>query len=232
MVSIPFMRILSAVWAAILILFCSSPVPVHQWMLSSSGSLQSTWLTGKPAPGEPVDTRAELTIINGKVSIVSPAGRWDSPATWTVQQAAWSDLNHDGHPEVTLLVRRPFAPWPVDKFLPYGGRINGNQDAAGMSSHVILIHWKKGLWKELWAGSALARPVRGFIIADMDGDGIQELVAREGKYQDTDPTSASTLAVWKWNGFGFDLVSRVQQPSHQINLIMSDQTNKGLILLQ
>ncbi len=232
MVSVPITRMLMAGWILILILFCSSPVPVQLWMLSSTGSLQSIWLTGTPATSVQVKCGIDLTLENGKVSIISPEGRWDSPGKWNVQQAACSDLNHDGQPEITLLVSRPFAPWPVDKYLPRGGRINHNQDSAGMSSHIILIQWKNHRWRELWAGSALARPVREFILADMDGDARQELVAREGAYQDADPTSASTLAVWKWNGFGFDLVSRVIKPSSQINRIMSTYGNRDLILLQ
>ncbi len=232
MASVTFKRTRVAGWILVLILICTSPVSIQPWILTSSGSLQTVWLTGKPVAGEPVIPVADLTLENGKVSILSSEGHWDSPAGWIVQQAVWSDLNHDNQPEVSLLVSRPFAPWPVDKFLPRGGRINMNHDSRGMSSHIILIHWKHNRWRELWAGSALARPVREFIIADMDGDTRQELVAREGTYQDTNPTRASTLAVWKWNGFGFDLVSRVEKPSQQINRIMTDQGDRDLILLQ
>ncbi len=100
-----------------------------------------------------------------------------------------------------------------------------------MSSHIILIGWKKDHWGELWAGSALARPVRSFFAVDLNNDGIQELITREGRYQDTDPSHASTLAVWRWNGFGFDLVSRVEKQSQRFTVIMDVERN-CLLLLQ
>ncbi len=208
-----------------------SPLVLSLRQLRDDVLVRANWpSSASPATGsKPHESRFDLYY--GKLKITSSAGQWESPDGWIVQQAAWSDLNHDKQPEVTLLVRRPFKPWPVDEVLPFGGRINRHQDAEGMSSHIIMICWKGDHWGELWAGSALARPVRSFAIVDMDGDAGQELVVREGDYQDVDPSIASTLAVWQWNGFGFDLISRVDQSSRQIIGVRSRQ-NTGLILLQ
>lgn len=201
------------------------------WQLTPVGLQTASWqmAAGLSATRQPACK--DLRLTDGGLTISSRSGNWQSPAGWTVQQAAWTDLNHDNQPEVTLLVRRPFEPWPVDKVLPYGGRIQSHQDASGQSSHIILIGWKKDHWGEIWAGSALARPVRSFIAADLDRDGIQEMLVREGNYQDVDPAAASTLAVWQWNGFGFDLLTRLERPSRRFDLIIAWQ-NQPLIWLQ
>ncbi len=135
---------------------------------------------------------------------------WQSPPTWQVRQAAFSDLNHDGQTELALLVWRPFKPWLIDRFLPYGGRIDGFHDSAGQSCHLILIGWKQDAYRELWAGSPLAEPLQVFYAADLDGDGFQELAALEGHYDDPPGTPAWSLSVWRWNSFGFSLAERLQ----------------------
>ena len=131
---------------------------------------------------------------------------WQSPADWQVYQAELADLNRDGRLELVLLVWRPFHPWPVDRVMPNSGRIIGHQDARGQSCQLILIGWERNAYRQVWAGSALARPVYAFASVDVNGDGLQELVALEGDYTHRQP--AQSLAFWAWNGFGFDLLGR------------------------
>ena len=130
-----------------------------------------------------------------------------------------ADLNRDGREELALLVWRPFKPWPIENILPHGGRISGNQNAEGYSCHLVLIGWRGGAWRELWAGSALARPLAAIEPADVDGDGFAELAVLEGNYSDTAGSPASSLAVWSWNGFGFDLLARQNGSFHQLRVI-------------
>jgi hypothetical protein len=208
-----------------------SPARLGLWQLTPDGLQAAAWQTAAGMPAARLSASQDLRLTGGILTITSPNGNWQSPAGWIVQQADWTDLNHDNQPEVTLLVQRPFEPWPVDKVLPYGGRIQSHQDASGHSSHIILIGWKKDHWAEVWAGSALARPVRSFIGADLNLDGKQELLVREGSYQDSDLVAASTLSVWQWNGFGFDLITRLERSSKRFDLIISKQ-NQPLILLQ
>jgi hypothetical protein len=224
-------RLFSVVWSVVISLLCLSPVKLTLWELTPDGLMPAVWQQGTPPETKPAAQPAHLEWKNGTVFLTSPRGNWQSPAGWTVQQAEWTDLNHDNLPEVTLLVQRPFEPWPVDRLLPYGGRIQKHQDARGQSSHIILITWKQDHWGELWAGSALARPVRDFMAADINQDGKQELIVREGTYQDSDPSVASSLAVWKWSGFGFELISRLDHPSTRFNFIIS-RNNRSFILLQ
>ena len=163
-----------------------------------------------------------LLLADGRLTILS-AGHsvWQSPTAWNVVQAGITDLNQDGIPEATLLVWRPFRPWPVDQWLPYGGRIADFHDARGFSCQIILIGWRGSEYGELWAGSALAEPVRSFAVADLDGDNIQELVTLEGSYADARSAPARALKVWDWNGFGFTVISTVQGTFYKIALVQA-----------
>ena len=178
------------------------------------------------------DNRAEILQLTGdRLSIISEQETaWQSPEAWRVTQAGFTDLNRDDLYEVTLLVWRAFAPWPVDRWLPYGGRIKDFHDPDGLSCHLILIGWDGGRYRELWAGSALAEPVLEFSVADLDSDGRQELLTLEGRYTDRPAQPASAFKVWEWNGFGFTVVDSlsgaflhmqpVQSPSGQAQIIL------------
>ena len=177
-------------------------------------------VNGQGAAPQPPDRQADLDGDGGlecldmrgrRFAIRDCAGgqvAWQSPPAWRVWQAAVSDLDRDGAPEAVLLVWRPFAPWPVDQVMPHGGRITSHQNIWGRSCHVILVGYRGGRWRELWAGSALARPLLALAPADLDGDGWQELAALETRYSPLQVPPAGGLAVWQWNGFGFDLVAR------------------------
>ena len=67
-----------------------------------------------------------FTLIDNHVQLISDGQVvWQSPAEWEVIQAAFTDLNADGMTELILLLWRAFKPWPVDRWLPHGGRIAG-----------------------------------------------------------------------------------------------------------
>lgn len=141
---------------------------------------------------------------------------WQSAASWQVKQAFVSDLNRDGNEEVTLLVWRPFRSWPIDSFLPSGGRIDSFHDRDGMSCHLVLIGWDREGFDELWAGSALIRPIERVTAVDLDNDGWQELVALESQYDTRTP--GGTLTAWRWRGFGFVLLDEVKQQFTTLNV--------------
>jgi hypothetical protein len=151
----------------------------------------------------------QLALDEGRASIRSTGSTlWMSPAAWTVTQALLADLNHDGSLEVVMIAWRPFASWPIDAWLPHGGRTNGFHDQAGQSCHLILVGWRDGQWRQVWAGSALADPLIQIDLADLDGDGHEELLALEGRYARHGSEAHGSIGVWRWNGFGFTLVSR------------------------
>lgn len=146
---------------------------------------------------------------------------WESGKAWKVTEALAADLDRDGRRELVLLVWRPFKPWPVDSFLPHGGRINEFQDRNGLSCHVILVGWDGKKYRELWAGSALKDPLRALSVADLDGDGFEELLALEGAYDVK--SSIGKLTIWHWNGFGFRLLNRIEEPFSQYGIISDSQ---------
>ncbi len=190
----------------------NEPLPANQGFdLDRNGTPETLVLTG-----------GRLTIFSGRESA------WQSPADWQIIQAAIADLNLDRKPEVALLVWRRFRSWPVDQWLPHGGRIAGFQDAEGQSCQIILIGWKFNGYRELWAGSAMADPIKSFAAADINSDNDQELVALEGRYSDPRTAPARTIKVWKWNGFGFTIVSSLDGEFNEMTLV---QTKKGSILI-
>jgi hypothetical protein len=137
------------------------------------------------------------------------------PNTWQVRASLRTDLNHDGEPECTLLVWRPWEDWPIMRWSDAPSPITDNHDTQGDSSHVILIDPSNH--RELWAGSALALPILQIAAGDIDGDGATELVALEGDYVSGRSGPARHVAVWRWNGFGFNLASR--SPFRRLNAL-------------
>lgn len=151
---------------------------------------------------------------------------WRSPENWQVREGFFSDLDRDGGQELVLLVWRPFKPWPVDRYLPVGGRINTFKNKDGESCHLILMSLDDEEPEEIWAGSALENPLRSLIAVDMDGNGLLELAALEYLYDDAAATGPVVL--WQWNGFGFSLVDRAEGAYTSLHALT---TNSSVILL-
>jgi hypothetical protein len=153
---------------------------------------------------------------------------WSSPNDWEVVQTRITDLNRDGSPEVALLLWREFSPWPIDAYIPHPGRIQDFHNRENRSCHLILIGWRHGAYRELWAGSALADPLIDFTPADINQDGYQELIALESRY-DAHILESSAITLWEWNGFGFTLLSR--GPRGHFHSLATLQTPHGQELL-
>jgi hypothetical protein len=216
----------------------TSPAPLYA-LKAESEVIVRVDIPIKSAPINPIaeadldgnGTSEALNLTGGHLSIVTGSEPvWQSPETWQVSQAAFSDLNHDGTPEVTLLVWRPFLPWPVDQWLPSGGRIADFHNAKGLSCHIILIGWERGGYRELWAGSAMADPIYSLAVVDLFNNKKQVLVALEGRYSDPVSAPARTLKIWEWNGFGFSVVSSMNGKFGKMALIQ-DQSGDILILV-
>jgi hypothetical protein len=202
-----------------------------------AGTLLPTTLLASEGTQRPAQ-RFDLSRNGQSGSLILSEGRawitegravlWSSPGDWEVTHAQITDLNQDGRPEATLLVWRDFKVWPIDDYLPHGGRIEGFQDRHGRSCHLILIGWRDGAFVELWAGSALADPLHAFVAVDLEGNGTQELVALEGRY-DAPRSGTHTLTLWEWNGFGFTL--RARGPSGRFHQLVRVQGQGGRDLL-
>ena len=182
---------------SLVMLLQTSPVPLRALELGPGGLARVPFPIGA-VPVEPLlkgdfnrsGSPESLDLSNGHLTIFSGnESVWQSPISWTVVQAEITDLNRDGTPEAALLVWRPFQAWPVDQWLPHGGRIADFHDDKGYSCHIILIGWRGSQYGELWAGSALAEPAKSFAAADLNADHFQELVTLEGTY--TSPASSA-----------------------------------------
>jgi hypothetical protein len=195
-----------------------SPAKMHAWGVVDRSLTKVRVPVGiQPAPTVTSadfdsDGKLETLILRDGHAAIQKGDQilWQGPAAWQVGQVTIADLNRDGRPEAVLLVWRPFQPWPVDTWLPHGGRIADFHDSSNRSCHIILIGWYQGAFRERWAGSALAEPVKSFAVADLTGNGKQLLVTLEARYDDPPSTPARYLKVWEWNGFGFSLVSSME----------------------
>ncbi len=227
---IPSIIMKIGLWLIVLLgLLQITPAKLSAWRFDGEGLVRSDIAYAAPeqsllVPSAKADLDDDglhecVTLASGNVTISDCRNRvlWQSPGDWQVRQAFVSDLNRDGEPEVTLLVWRPFMPWPVDNFLPFGGRIRDFHDRQGLSCHVTLIGWNGKEYVEKWAGSALVRPVEQLSAVDLDGDGAQELVGLEGQYDA--PYPGGTLTVWRWRGFGFVLVDETENWFRSIRVL-------------
>ncbi len=147
------------------------------------------------------------------------------PDTWEVVDAAIADVTGDGAPEWVLAVRRPWRDWPIMTW--HGGEspIAEFRDADGRSSHLIVM---TPAGREVWAGSALPRPIRAVAAGDVDGDGANEVVTLEGQYDDRPGHAARRVNVWRWDVFGFSLLSRSDEGWFR-ELLLFDADNDGIL---
>jgi hypothetical protein len=218
---------------SILVLITTSPVPVHLWSVgesivkNESRNIAAWHLSPQNSLSGFYFGSEQDCLISGKnaIKIVDCSDKngkpkWQTDSNWIVKEAFSADFNHDGKNELVMLVWRPYKPWPIDSFLPHGGRISTFQDSRGMSCHIILVGWDGKEYRELWAGSSMIDPIFDIQAADLDHDGNQELVALEGKYDSSNQTG--NLTVWDWSGFGFRLRDRVKGLFSDYGIVSND----------
>ena len=104
------------------------------------------------------------------------------------------------------MVWRPWQDWPIQQWSAAPSPIAGYHDARGDSCHLLLIDPRDG--GEIWAGSALPVPLLSLAVDDVDGEGMNEVLAVEGTYAAGRDGTGAHVDVWRWNGFGFTLVWR------------------------
>jgi hypothetical protein len=219
---------------ALFVILTLSPVPYQLWSVQSEfqTTVQHDYSQWQNIPPKPLTSivfggsQDCLVYAHDSVKIEDCQGKagsikWESPVSWNVTEAISADLNRDGKNELVMVVWRPHKNWPIDSYLPSGGRISSFHDRNGLSCHLILVGWDGKKYRELWAGSSLIDPIFDIHASDLDNDGNEELVALEGKYDNKN--RVGNLTVWDWSGFGFRLRTRQQGDFSEFGIVSLDQ---------
>lgn len=166
-------------------------------------------LTGDGVPETILREQETLRILQGDVQI------WRSDPAWRVVDAALGDPNDDGRYEILA------ALWKPDD--------EASHTAGVLGSHPFIIGHRGGVVKVIWGGSAVIHGIHEVALADVDSDGVEELLvlesARPGEGLDADQR---TLSVWDWHGWGFNLRWR-SEPERYRGL---GSTEDGIIVVR
>ncbi|TEB07721.1 Capsule biosynthesis protein CapA [Pelotomaculum schinkii] len=140
----------------------------------------------------------DYTLQDGKLKVATGAQIiWESQDDWWVDDFFLGDADNDGVFDLNMLV------WKSGSF----GRhkpfwIAG--DDPDVKNHLFIFKPAAGSFKPVWQSSNLDRPNYEAALADLDGDGKNELIVTEGDY--TDPAKRDA-GLWKWNGWGFSKIA-------------------------
>jgi len=122
---------------------------------------------------------------------------WQSQDDWWVDDFFLGDSDNNGMPELNLLV------WKAGCFGPHRPFWITEEDYS-VKNHLFIFKLVEGVMKPVWQSSNLERPNYEAGLADLDGDGTNELVVVEGDYEDPGVREAGA---WRWNGWGFTKIS-------------------------
>jgi len=140
----------------------------------------------------------DYSLQDGKLRVATGSQTiWQSRDDWWVDDFFLGDSNNDSVPELNLLV------WKSGSFGPHRPFWITQEDKS-IKNHLFIFKLAGGSFKPVWQSSNLDRPNYEAVLADPDGDGINELIVTEGNYADPGEREVS---IWKWNGWGFSKIS-------------------------
>ena len=161
-------------------------------------------LTGDGVPEHVCLEGDQVTIHQDNVEV------WRSPEAWEVEDVALGDPNDDGRNEVFVVF------WREDET---GQRTN----------QPFIIGYRGGYYRELWGGSPVGFPITEVELADVDSDGIQEILVLEVVQ---DNSGERTLAVWQWNQWWFSHVWRSEAGAYHHLHVGRDEEQQALMCVQ
>lgn len=122
---------------------------------------------------------------------------WQTPSDYKVDSVSVADITNSGEKTIN------FSLWKSHNF--------GNSkpfwiknDKTNPHNHFFIYHYIDGKFKPIWGSSNLDQPNCKFVVRDINYDGKNELITLEGKYQDYPNCHGKDLAIWQWNGWGFN----------------------------
>lgn len=160
-------------------------------------------LTGDGIPEQVQREGTQVTIIQQNIEV------WHSPKAWQVVDVALGDPNDDGRHEVLIVF------WREDEM---GERTN----------QPFIIGYRGGYYRELWGGSPVGVPIVEVELADVTGDGRQEIIVLEA----VGDTEARTVAVWRWNQWWFNIVWRSEASVYRNLQVGWDAAQTAMICTQ
>lgn len=171
-------------------------------LLAITAHGDSMKLPGGEPYGDTLAVFEEYEIRRGKsVPSAGPEFAFSLPDLKPFKVQA-GDINGDGLPEIALCVYKTAKFHPVPAKRPF------------------FYDLADGGLEPVWLGSRLARPFADYRLADMDGDGIDEIVSIEW-LEDGD----QVMAVYDWKGFGFEV--KCVSDGNEESIIFSDATDRG-----
>jgi len=166
----------------------------------------------------------EYILENGRLMILENSKiLWQSPPNWWIDNFVLADLNNDDIVDINLSL------WKAGNFgssQPFWIKEND----MSVKNHFFILNLIDDSVKEVWGSSNLSRPNCEFQIADVDGDGKNDLVVIEGDYSLNPECQGEYLAFWKWNGWGVSNEWRSRQGNFA-NLEIEKIDQKSFILV-
>ncbi len=154
-----------------------------------------------------------VQLAGNKISVIEEGvGIWRSDPTWRVVDIALGDPNNDGRYEILAALWKP-------------------NEAGKLVCHPYILAHRGGAMKLIWGGSAVINPIYELELADVDDDGVQEIVVLEAA-RTTKSSNAlpRTLSVWDWHGWGFNLRWRSEVGSYRNLGIISQESGDMIVV--
>jgi hypothetical protein len=118
---------------------------------------------------------------------------------------ALGDPNDDGRYELMLAIWRT--------------------DANGVEwSQPYIVGHRGGEYQLLWGGRAVFDPIQEVEVADVDGDGTDELVVLEQR-----PDGDKAVTIWRWQEWSFYLVWRSPEGNYHDLALLEEPGKPSLI---
>ena len=140
-------------------------------------------------------TDERIKLNNGRLTVYrNEAGQWQqawqSKPEWDVQQVVFGDTDNDGRREIL------FSLWKTD-------------NDGVVKNHPFVYGFRKDAIRPAWSGSAVARPIREFALADIEGDDTNEFVVLDGDYTDPRNAPARGITILRWGGWVYEVLAQI-----------------------